>query len=96
MVRGMRRQGEIHDQSCSHAEGQEVSGEHRFQLFGKTNAIEGFALDLAGRYERFNLKIFKKFDLNAHGVALGEREFVGFICSRLLKTDRLVCRCRVE
>ena len=32
-VRRMRRQGEIRGQSCSKAEGREVSGEHRFGLF---------------------------------------------------------------
>jgi hypothetical protein len=29
----MRRQKEIDGKACSHAEGQEVSGEHRFDLF---------------------------------------------------------------
>ena len=37
-----------------HAEGQEVSGEHRFLLFGKTDASEGFALAVAGKSERPN------------------------------------------
>ena len=48
----MRRQGEIRDQKSSQPEGQEVSGEDRFDLFGKTDASKGFALAVAGKYER--------------------------------------------
>ncbi len=61
----MRRQGEIRDKKSSHAEGQEVSGEHRFDLFGKTDASEGFALAVAGKSKRpkhfssFCLQVFE-------------------------------------
>jgi hypothetical protein len=57
----MRRQGEIRDQKSSPSEGQEVSGEHRFQLFGKTEASERYALAVAGKYER--PKYFSSFCL---------------------------------
>jgi len=44
----MRRLGEIRDKKSSHAEGQEVSGEDRFDLFGKTDASERCTLAVAG------------------------------------------------
>jgi hypothetical protein len=50
----MRRQGEIRDQKSSHAEGQEVSGEDRFGMFGKTDASEEDALAVAGKFKRPN------------------------------------------
>jgi hypothetical protein len=64
-VRGMRRQGEIRGKACSHAEGQEISGEHRFDLFGKTDASKRCALAVSGKYERpkhffsFCLQVFE-------------------------------------
>ena len=50
----MRRQGEIRDQKSSCSEGQEVSGEHRFPLFGKTDVSDRFALAVAGKSKRPN------------------------------------------
>ncbi len=43
----MRRQGEIRGQACLHSEGQEVSGEDRFDLFGKTDASEDVSRSLS-------------------------------------------------
>jgi hypothetical protein len=48
-VHKVRRQKEFRGKRSSHAEGQEVSGEHRFLLFGKTDAIEGFVFAVAGK-----------------------------------------------
>ncbi len=58
----MRKLGEIHEQDCSLSEGQEVSGEYRFDLFGKTDASEGFALAVTGKSKRpkhFLLFVYK-------------------------------------
>jgi hypothetical protein len=54
MVRGMRRQGERRGQASSLSEGQEVSEEYRFDLFGKTDASEEDALAVAGKSKRPN------------------------------------------
>ena len=88
----MRRQGERRGQACSHAEGQEVSGEHRFDLFGKTDAIEGYALAVAGKFKHpkhffsFCLQVLDSAEnsavRNLH-MPKGRRfqENIAFICS---------------
>ena len=88
----MRRQEEIRGQASSKAEGQEVSEEDRFGMFGKTDASEGFALAVAGKSKRpktfflFCLQVFESAEhlaiKNLHPPK-GRRfqEDIAFICS---------------